>query len=416
MEKALIGGLFPLEYREDQIERILDELASLACGAGAQSVGRFWQKRQVADRAHLIGRGKAESIKAAIEEQQAEIVILHNELSGVQQRNLEELFQVKVVDRTRLILDIFALRARSLEGKLQVELAQLLYLMPRLTGWGTSLSRLGGGIGTRGPGETKLEADRRTIKKRISLIRERLEKVKQDRSIRRRGRRGSPAPLVSLAGYTSSGKSTLFNRLTGAQSTTSAQLFSTLDPLLRRVELKGADPGYYFMLSDTVGFIRDLPRELFTSFQATLEEVVQADIILHVIDLSNPDHRQQQAEVEKVLLRMGVEEKCIIKVFNKIDLLEDVSSGPLSADSDGIYLSALRGKGLDKLHQAIYQAHFSSFQRFSLTLDQDGMITGLDKWTIVLSREFRAGKWKLEVLSERGKMLEFIKKHGGVLE
>ncbi len=233
--------------------------------------------------------------------------MFNNVLTTLQQRNLEDELGIKVIDRSRLILDIFAARARSQEGKLQVELAQLLYLLPRLTGKGTSLSRLGGGIGTRGPGETKLETDRRQIKVKIARIRQKLKGVTRNRDLQRQNRRSLPVPLVALVGYTSAGKSTLFKALTGENVFISDQLFATLDPLLRRVDLHDSHPGYYFILSDTVGFIRDMPDELFTSFTATLEEVRQADLVLHVVDMTNPDWPGQKAEVEKVLRQLDVD-------------------------------------------------------------------------------------------------------------
>jgi len=402
--------------RENQIDRVLDELENLANTAGALCLGRFKQKRALPDRGLLIGRGKVESIKAAVAENRVELIILQNELSGTQQRNLESIFQVKVIDRTRLILDIFAGRAASLEGKLQVELAQLLYLMPRLSGRGIELSRLGGGIGTRGPGETKLEADRRTIKKRIAVIRARLEKVKKDRQARHSGRHAGPVPVVSLVGYTCSGKSTLFSLLSGFATPVSARLFSTLDPLLRRVELDFPEKGYYFLLSDTVGFIGDLPRELFTSFQATLEEITRADLLLHVIDLANIDHRRQQFEVEKVLAMMKIPEEKIIRVYNKIDLPAAGAFPGENCDTGGVYISARCGIGIEALHKRIHAAYFSRFERFRLVLNSENLAVGLSGWTIVLTRQERQGNWHLEVLSERKKMLRFLREHGGLLE
>ncbi len=322
-EKALICGLFSVLQRETEISACIMELRALCQTAGADVVAQTWQKRNAPDRKYLIGLGKAEEIKLQITASAANLVVFYNVLSSLQQRNMEDLLGVKVIDRSRLILDIFAKRARSIEGKLQVELAQLLYLLPRLTGKGVALSRLGGGIGTRGPGESKLETDRRLIKDKISRIRRKLETVLKNRDVQRQRRRSLPVPLVSLVGYTSAGKSTLFKTLSGEAVYISDKLFSTLDPLLRRVDLFDIRPGYYFILSDTVGFIRSMPDELYTSFQASLEEVHHADLLLHVIDVTNPDWLGQKIEVEKVLKQLKIAAEKIITVYNKIDLLAE---------------------------------------------------------------------------------------------
>ncbi len=322
-EKALICGLFSAPQRETEIATCMAELLALCQTAGAEVVAQTWQKRPAPDRKFLVGMGKVEDIRLQAGAAGANLVVFFNVLTSLQQRNLEDFLGLKVIDRSRLILDIFAQRARSIEGKLQVELAQLLYLLPRLTGKGVSLSRLGGGIGTRGPGESKLETDRRLIKDKISRIRRKLEGVLKNRDLQRQRRRSLPVPLVSLVGYTSAGKSTLFKALSGADVIISKKLFSTLDPLLRRVDLYDIHPGYYFILSDTVGFIRSMPDELYTSFQASLEEVHHADLVLHVIDLTNPDWLGQKNEVEKVLQHMQIDRDKIITVYNKIDLLPD---------------------------------------------------------------------------------------------
>ena len=346
VEQALTCGWFPVQIEEAGIASAMNELQSLCRAAGAAVVGQTWQKRPAPDRRFLVGMGKVEELKRLAAERGAGLVVFNNVLTTLQQRNLEDDLGIKVIDRSRLILDIFAARARSQEGKLQVELAQLLYLLPRLTGKGTSLSRLGGGIGTRGPGESKLETDRRQIKVKIARIRQKLKSVTRNRDLQRQNRRSLPVPLVALVGYTSAGKSTLFKTLTGENVFISNQLFATLDPLLRRVDLHDSHPGYYFILSDTVGFIRDMPAELFTSFTATLEEVRQADLVLHVIDMTNPDWQGQKAEVDKVLRQLEVDGSKVIPVFNKIDLCADHESLRARVEPGKVFISAIEGLSL----------------------------------------------------------------------
>jgi len=344
------------------------------------------------------------------------LVVFFNVLSSLQQRNLEAFLDIKVIDRSRLILDIFARRARSIEGKLQVELAQLLYLLPRLTGKGVALSRLGGGIGTRGPGESKLETDRRLIKDKIARIRHKLEAVLKNRDVQRQRRHSLPVPLVSLVGYTSAGKSTLFKTLSGEEVYISKTLFSTLDPLLRRVDLFDIHPGYYFILSDTVGFIRAMPEELFTSFQASLEEVHHADLILHVIDLTNPDWLGQKIEVEKVLQNLKIDRDKIITVFNKIDLLADRD---VLLDKKGrheVYVSAVERLGITALKEEIFQNYFFDYELFQLEVADEQQLDALSQWAIVLEKNRVAGAFQVNVLSSRGKMVKFREKHGGTIQ
>jgi GTP-binding protein HflX len=412
-EIALICGLFSSRERESEITACMVELRALCRTAGADVAAQNLQKRPVPDRAYLVGLGKAEEIKRQLDAAGANLVVFFNELSSLQQRNLEDLLGVKVIDRSRLILDIFATRARSVEGKLQVELAQLLYLLPRLTGKGTALSRLGGGIGSRGPGESKLETDRRLIKDRITRIRRKLEAVLKNREVQRQNRRGLPVPLVALVGYTSAGKSSLFKKLSGEKVDISPMLFSTLDPLLRRVDLFDVHPGYYFILSDTVGFIRGMPDELTTSFQASLEEVHHADLLLHVIDLTNPDWLGQKNEVEKVLQQLQIDRGRIITVFNKVDLLPGF---PARADRNSprqVYVSALQGAGIDELKQEIFRNYFTDYERFELRVDDEQQLDALSQWAIVVEKSRVDGGFDVAVLSSRKKMLKFREKHGG---
>ena len=418
MERALIVGWFSMRTRESEIRLLQDEMRALAESAGAEVVGEFVQKKEMPDRATLIGSGKIEEISLFIHSQAIETVIFFNSLTNVQQRNLEEAMDVKVIDRTRLILDIFATRARSMEGKLQVELAQLLYLLPRLTGKGIELSRLGGGIGTRGPGETKLEVDRRTIKKRISLIRQRLEKVIQRRSLQRKSRQSHPVPVVSLVSYTSAGKSTLFKALTGENVLISSQLFSTLDPVLRKVDLDEIERGYYFLLTDTVGFIRQMPEELTISFKATLEEMVQADIIVHLVDIANPDYLTQKKEVERVLAQLEIPEERVITLFNKIDLLPQSEALATRNSAAGIYVSAKYAIGIGALKRAVFDKYFRDFGRFVLELDEtEFSLESIQHWAIVTDRRRVSGnerRWRLEVLCPREKMVQFRRRLGGM--
>ncbi|MCU0285525.1 MAG: GTPase HflX, partial [Acidobacteria bacterium] len=394
LEKTIIVALFDPRVRDSEVQSIMQEMELLTRSAGGEVIAIFPQKKHPPDGRYLIGVGKVEEIKNYACAHDIKLIIFYNHLSNAQQRNLEKYFNMKVIDRTRLILDIFATRARSLEGKLQVELAQLLYLLPRLTGKGIELSRLGGGIGTRGPGETKLEADRRTIKKRISQIKDKLEKVIRNRDIQRQSRKFNPIPVVSLVGYTSAGKSTLFQSLTGEETPISPMLFSTLDPLLRRVELNEIQEGYAFLLSDTVGFIRQMPKELFQAFQATLEEIVQSDLILHVIDITDPDYLKRKEEVQMVLDDLKIPTEKIIHVYNKIDLMEglmenfeykkptentedteytedredeedteDREDAEAISEKGKIFISAKLKQGLLGLKKAIFNKYFSNYQR-----------------------------------------------------
>ncbi|HKV06228.1 MAG TPA: GTPase HflX [Candidatus Acidoferrales bacterium] len=328
----------------------LDELDELAQSAGANIVGGLLQVRDALDPATLVGRGKLDEIRAEAELRRVPLVIVDHDLTPVQLRNMEKGTGCRVIDRTQLILDIFATHARTREGQLQVELAQLNYLLPRLTGRGEELSRLGAGIGTRGPGEQKLETDRRRIRERVGKIQEAIETVRRQRTTRRRARQAVPLGMIAFVGYTNAGKSTLFNALTGAGVLTSSKMFATLDPTIRAIRLPSRRR---VLLSDTVGFLRDLPPDLIAAFRATLEEVQEAALILHVTDISNPHHAEQDAEVIKVLGELGVEERPRIHVLNKIDRLREDELDELKKSNgyarDNVFTSAATGKGLDEL-------------------------------------------------------------------
>jgi GTP-binding protein HflX len=331
----------------------LEELAELARSAGAIVAGSVLQMRESVDPATVVGRGKLDEIRAEAIAHQAPLIVFDGNLSPVQQRNLERGVDCRVIDRTQLILDIFARHARSREGQLQVELAQLNYLLPRLAGSESQLSRLGGGIGTRGPGEQKLETDRRRIRERVRRIAQTIEGLRKQRALRRQARQAVPLGTVALVGYTNAGKSTLFNALSRADVLVSSKMFATLDPTVRAVRLPSNRRALF---SDTVGFIRDLPKGLLAAFRATLEEVQQASLILHVSDISNPQHAEQDSEVEKVLRDLGVEDRPRIHVFNKIDRLSQDDLAALARTNGNVYVSALQGAGLDDLLRRVDEA------------------------------------------------------------
>lgn len=339
-EKAVLMGI---ESRES-----LEELRRLAETAGAEVVGSFLQKRDKPDNALFIGKGRAEELARDCQALEADVCIFDEELTGVQARNLEEVLRIKVIDRTMLILDIFAQRATSAEGKLQVELAQLQYRSARLIGLGTVLSRLAGGIGTRGPGESKLEMSRRRIRERMTELRRRLDELERQRAIRRQRRERNEIPVVALVGYTNAGKSTLLNALTGADVYAEDQLFATLDAVSRRMETAEKTP---YLLTDTVGFIRKLPHTLVDAFRSTLEEAALADVLVIVSDGSSPEMGQQHDTVEQVLEELGATEQKRIEVINKCDIADPPPSFP-----GAILISAKTGQGLDDLKDAIAEA------------------------------------------------------------
>ena len=348
-ERAVVGALrLPKQTRTD-VEESLEELTGLAEAAGATVVDRVIQERRSPTPAYYFGRGKIDDIGEAAREHGANLFISDDALSPIQERNITETLGIKVIDRTALILDIFAQRARTSEGKLQVELAQLMYLLPRLVGQWTHLERLGGGIGTRGPGETQLESDRRVIRHRVMQIRRELEGVQVHRRLQREGRRKRGAPIVALVGYTNAGKTTLLNRLTGSRLTAADRLFVTLDPAARLVEGAEHRP---FILTDTVGFIRKLPHELVAAFRATLEELTDADLLLHVVDASHPAMEEHIEAVETLLRELEVADKPTIMVLNKIDRL-DASAEALVGRRDAVPISAATGEGVERLLEAV---------------------------------------------------------------
>ena len=338
----------------------LDELRLLAESAGAQVCGVIVGSQRIPSASTFVGKGKADEIRAAVARECAELVLVNHSLSPAQERNLEKLVGCRVLDRNGLILDIFAQRARSHEGKLQVELAQLEHLSTRLVrGW-THLERQKGGIGLRGPGETQLEVDRRLIRERIKKLNERLRQVSVQRRSRRKARNRVPIPTASLVGYTNAGKSSLFNRLTGASVYAADQLFATLDPTMRRVELGGNTA---VVLADTVGFIRHLPHDLVEAFKSTLEEVAEADLLLHVVDSANPERIDQMQRVNEVLAEINAAAIPQIVVFNKIDLSgEPARAEHVDSGTTRVWLSAHTGEGCDLLRDALSR-HFRQHQR-----------------------------------------------------
>jgi GTPase len=353
----------PSISRDVEFDLSLAEFQELARSAEAEIAAVLIQHRPRPDPATLVGGGKLDEIDAVARSTEADLVLFDHDLSPSQLRNLEARLPCRVIDRTQLILDIFARHARTREGQLQVELAQLEYQLPRLAGRGKTMSQLGGGIGTRGPGETQLETDRRRINARIDRIKQQLEAVRRIRRQQRGRREAVPVPTVALVGYTNAGKSTLFNALTGAEVLASERMFATLDPKLRQLTLPSRRK---VLLSDTVGFIRKLPHSLVTSFRATLEEVERAELLLHVRDAASPLLEEQRVEVEAVLHELGAQGKPTLQVFNKIDLLTEGAATPMPTGA--IPVSALQDEGLDALLQAIdaalladplIEAHFS---------------------------------------------------------
>lgn len=383
MTKAVLAALQSPHQPDQEIVDNLVELAQLAEDAGLTVVGQVIQKRPAPVPATYIGLGKIEDIKVLLSDAD-HIVIFDDELTPAQQGNLSELLDAPVLDRTQLILDIFARRARTKEGKIQVELAQLKYLLPRLTGHGTVLSRLGGGIGTRGPGETKLETDRRRIRKRIADLEDELDFVRKVRQLHMARRKRNQVPLVTLVGYTNAGKSSLFSALTAEPAFAADQLFATLDPLIRKWQTA---EGEWVYLSDTVGFIRKLPTTLIAAFRATLEEVLAADLLLHVLDASHPLVEQQKAAVEGVLNEIGCDTP-IINVYNKIDRIE----GPLITEPEDLQVSALTKANLESVGAAVSRFFAAQFviKRYLLPFDQLALLSVIHEQGEVIDEEYQA--------------------------
>jgi GTP-binding protein HflX len=340
--------LLAIEGEGDGWRHSLDELARLAETAGGEVVGEITQKRSRPDPVYYVGKGKAEEIHGLVSELKADLVLVDGEITPSQGHNLEDATGAGVLGRSAIILDIFAMRARSAEGKLQVELAQLNYLLPRLTGKGTALSRLGGGIGTRGPGETKLSVDRRHIRKRLGMLKRAVQRLETRRAVERRHRQEAGIAVAALVGYTNAGKSTLLNTLSGSEVFVEDRLFATLDPTVRRVALPG---GRDVLVADTVGFIRNLPHQLVAAFHATLEEVIEADVLVHVVDASHPQMDHQIEAAQRVLAELKAAAKPQVMAFNKIDRVADRArlDERIARDEYAVAVSALTGEGIEDL-------------------------------------------------------------------
>lgn len=391
-------------------EDSLEELKQLADTAGAEVVAKFLQKRPKPDHAFFIGKGKVQELALYVQQENIDLCIFDDELSPAQQRNIEQAMGVCVLDRTALILDIFAQRAHTNEGKLQVELAQLQYTLPRIMGKGLSLSRLGGGIGTRGPGETKLEVDRRRIRDRIAYIKDCISKVKNVRALHRAGRNKASVPTVSLVGYTNAGKSTLLNTLTNSDIYAKDQLFATLDPTTRQLDLPNKQQA---ILTDTVGFIQRLPHQLVAAFQSTLEEVVESDVLLHVIDVSHELYKEQSNAVYNVLEEIGAKDKTIITVYNKIDKLPEGSglAERLAKEENSICISAKGRINLDKLLELIADnLKMKSVEEIFLVPYSDSAAASrLHDVGTVLEQEYLAEGTQMKVRLDADKLGEFEK-------
>jgi len=398
-EKAVLMGI---ESRES-----LEELRRLAETAGAEVAGMFLQKRDKPDSALFIGRGRAEELARDCQALEADVCIFDEELTGVQARNLEEILRIKVIDRTTLILDIFAQRAASAEGKLQVELAQLQYRSARLIGMGTVLSRLAGGIGTRGPGESRLEISRRRIRERMTELNRRLEELEKQRAVRRKSRERNKVPVVALVGYTNAGKSTLLNALTGADVYAEDQLFATLDAVSRRMETAEKTP---YLLTDTVGFIRKLPHALVSAFRSTLDEAALADVLVIVSDGASPDMLKQHDTVEEVLSDLGATEQKRIEVINKCDAADPAPSFP-----GAILISARTGEGLEELKAAIAGALQETYApvTFTVPFSRYGILSELHALGRVVAEEHTETGTDVTVIASREDVERMVRRHGG---
>ena len=393
---AATANVRPNSLPQFSAEESLNELRDLALSAGAEIVGDILQHRDRPDPATLIGRGKLEEIAGAAASSAADLLLFDHDLTASQQRNIEKVVNARVIDRTQLILDIFATHARTREGQLQVELAQLEYMLPRLTGRGAEMSQLGGGIGTRGPGETQLETDRRKIHRRIRHLQQQIENVRRTRAQQRQRRESVPVATVALVGYTNAGKSTLFNALTNATVLESPRMFATLDPTLRSVALPSKRK---VLLSDTVGFIRNLPHTLVSSFRATLEEVQRASLVLHVSDASSPLSAEQDAQVSEVLKELDASNKPTLHVKNKIDLLPPKQRDSLLDDDQTVHVSAAKGVGLttllDRIDQALSEDATSRI-RLRIPQKEGKALAMLEARARIYSRQYADGVVELE--------------------
>jgi GTP-binding protein HflX len=386
----------------EETEASLGELALLADTAGAEAAATVVQQRSRFDPATLVGKGKLSELRAEVAAADADLVVFDNELSPAQERNLSRALGVRVLDRTALILDIFALHAHTREGKVQVELAQHRYRLPRLRGRGVELSRLGAGIGTRGPGETRLEVDQRRIRQRIATLRRELESLTRSRRTKRRRRRRRHLPVVALVGYTNAGKSALLNALTGSDATVEDRLFATLDPTTRRLTLP---QGRSVLVSDTVGFVRNLPHQLVEAFRSTLEEAAEADLLLHVVDVAAPDPERRMRVVREVLGQIGAEEIPEVLVGNKIDIADTVEVERFRALwPDAVAVSALTGEGLDGLVQRLGVDAFRSTVDVELTVPfSEGHLLGVIRSSAdVLSEEYTEAGTRLRARMPAG--------------
>jgi len=408
-------GIRDRHKKLSDVQNSLEELKKLAETAGASVAGMTIQNINHYNPAYLIGQGKAEQLSQNVKKDNLQTVIFDDDLSPAQQRNLEELVGAKIVDRTKLILDIFARRAHTAEGKLQVELAQMDYLLPRLTGKGVALAQQVGGVGsmgaTRGPGERKLEYDRRRIRDHIAELRREINKLKEYRSLQRQKRQDIPLPIIALVGYTNAGKSTLLNTMTGADVFVEDKLFATLDPTTRRLTLPSRQK---VLFTDTVGFIRKLPHQLVAAFRATLEEVVEADLLLHVIDASHPEYENQIKTVNEVLIELGLHDKPVIIVFNKIDLLKNKSSCQrlMRAHPDGIFISAAKKLHLDELYRQVmvFLAKDLAEKSFVIPYNKYKLVGHLLASGNILEKEYLPGGVAIRALVDN-KLYNVIKKY-----
>lgn len=393
VEKVILVGVQLGD--ETEAENSLEELKELARTAGAETVGKMLQPREYFHPATYIGKGKIEELRLLIEQLGATGIICDDELSPAQLRNLEDALGTKIMDRTMVILDIFAARAGTSEGKIQVEMAQLKYRMTRLSGLGTTLSRLGGGIGTRGPGEKKLETDRRIIRDRITRLQRELEEVRKHREVQRQKRSDNSTPVAAIVGYTNAGKSTLLNKLTDAGVLSEDKLFATLDPTTRVFQLPN---GEKILLTDTVGFIRKLPHNLIEAFKSTLEEAKYADIIIHVVDCVNPDMDRQMATVYETLEQLEVGDKPIITLFNKCDKLEDSPSAKDLKAKRTVNISAKTGMGLEAFQEALQDIILESRIHIKRCFGYNdaGKIQLIREFGQLISEEYTAGGIEVE--------------------
>ena len=410
-ERAVLVGLNADCFRQDQIatDETLDELEALLETAGGFCTGKILQNRHAPDPHSFIGEGKALEVKMLVEATGATMVVFDNELSAGNIRALEEIVGVTVLDRSALILDIFAQRAKTREGRLQVELAQYKYLLPRLSGMGKSLSRQGGGIGTRGPGETKLESDRRHIRERIARLQQELEQVRQIRGVQRERRMKNSVPVVAIVGYTNAGKSTLLNKLTGAGIPANNRLFDTLDTTSRQLEVSD---NLNVILTDTVGFIAKLPHHLVDAFRATLEELEYADLLLHVIDSSDENRQEHIAVVDKLISQLAAPGTQVLQCYNKADLVEKTD---IPIGQDVVRISAATGEGMEALLKAIEKAlgHSRHHIIVRLPYSMGGMVETLHSGAQVLGVEYTAEGIEVETVVDPilyGKVRDFIVK------